>query len=190
MRTLRFAALSTLALALFAGSARAADVYQYDGVHSSISFKARHLGISWIHGRFNEASGTFTIDRESPANSKFEMTIQVASVDTANKKRDEHLLEADYFDVKKYPTMTFKSTSVKPIAGGYEVAGDFTMHGTTKPITFKLLGGEEKEWKGTKRVPFSTELTLKRSDFNFDPSAIGPIGDEAVIMIDMEGTRM
>ena len=190
MRTLRFAALSTLALALFADSARAADVYQYDGVHSSISFKARHLGISWIHGRFNEAAGTFAIDRESPANSKFEMTIQVASVDTANQKRDEHLLEADYFDVKKYPTMTFKSTSVKPIAGGYEVTGDFTMHGTTKPITFKLIGGEEKEWKGTKRVPFSTELTLKRSDFNFDPSAIGPIGDEAVIMIDMEGTRM
>jgi len=188
MRTLRFAVLSLVAL--IAGSARAADVYQYDGVHSSISFKARHLGISWIHGRFNEAAGTFTIDRETPANSKFEMTIQVASVDTANQKRDEHLLEADYFDVKKYPTMDFKSTSVKPIDGGYEVSGDFTMHGTTKPITFKLVGGAEKEWKGTKRVPFSTELTLKRSDYNFGPSAIGPIGDEAVIMIDMEGTRM
>lgn len=177
-------------LAHSAAFATAADEYAYDGVHSSISFKARHLGISWIHGRFNAAEGKFVLDREHPEKSTFEMTIKVDSIDTANEKRDEHLRQADYFDTAKYPTMTFKSTKVQAIEGGYEVTGDFTMHGTTRSITFKMMGGVEKEWKGTKRVPFSTELTLKRSDFNFDPSAIGAIGDEALILIDCEGARM
>jgi polyisoprenoid-binding protein YceI len=171
------------------GTAAAADVYTYDGVHSSVSFKARHLGLSWIHGRFNDVSGTFSLDRENPAKSTFALTIQVASVDTANKLRDVHLLQADYFDAAKYPTIEFKSTSVKPVDGGYEVTGDFTMHGTTKPITFVLKGGQELiDKKGVKRVGFSTETTLKRSDFGFDPGAIGPIGDEALILIDCEGT--
>src|SRR5690349_16505067 len=85
---------------LFGGAnfASAADVYEYDGVHSSVSFKARHLGLSWIHGRFNDVKGTFAIDRSDPTKSSFALTIQVASVDTANKLRDEHLLQADYFD--------------------------------------------------------------------------------------------
>lgn len=171
------------------GSAQAADVYTYDGVHSSVSFKARHLGLSWIHGRFNDVDGQFTIDRETPANSSFTLTIKVDSVDTANAKRDEHLRQADYFDTKKYPTIEFKSTSVKPVDGGYEVTGDFTMHGTTKSITFVLKGGKEIEVKGVKRIGLSTETTLKRSDFGFDPSAIGPIGDEALILIDCEGMK-
>ena len=164
-----------------------ADKYAYDQVHSSISFKAQHLGISWIHGRFNEASGMFSIDRENPSKSTFELTIKVNSVDTANKTRDEHLLQADYFDAKQFPTIEFKSTSTKAIEGGYQVTGNFTMHGITKKITFILNGGKEREFKGTKHVGFSTNLSLKRSDFDFDKRAIGLIGDEALISIDCEG---
>jgi polyisoprenoid-binding protein YceI len=104
-------------------------------------------------------------------------------------KRDEHLRQPDYFDTKQYPTIEFKSTSVKGIKGGYEVTGDFTMHGTTKKITFSMQGGKEIEFMGTKRTGFSTDLKLKRSDFGFDKSGIGPIGDEALIYIDFEGTR-
>ena len=167
----------------------AADEYAYDLVHSSVSFKARHLDISWIHGRFNEVDGKFSLDREHPAKSTFELSIKTDSVDTANKARDEHLRQPDYFDTKQFPTITFKSTSVKAIEGGYEVTGDFTMHGTTKKITFVLKGGKEHDFKGTKRVAFSTELSLKRSDFGFDKNAIGPIGDEALILIDCEGVR-
>ena len=170
-------------------SASAADVYAYDQVHSSVSFKARHLDISWIHGRFNEVEGEFSLDRDTPANSTFSLTIHVDSVDTANKARDEHLRQPDYFDTKQFPTIEFKSTSTKPIEGGYKVTGDFTMHGITKEITLTLTGGKEHDFKGTKRVAFSTELGLKRSDFGFDKRAIGPIGDEALIMIDCEGTR-
>lgn len=170
-------------------SASAADVYAYDGVHSSVSFKARHLGLSWIHGRFNAVDGQFSIDREHPEKSTFTLTIDVNSIDTANEKRDEHLRQADYFDAAKYPQIQFKSTKVKPIDGGFEVTGDFTMHGTTKSVTFTMVGGKEIEVKGTKRVGFAVETVLKRSDFGFDPSAIGPIGDEALILIDCEGTR-
>ncbi len=192
-RVLSPAALCGLALCglMFSGAnfAAAADVYEYDGVHSSVSFKARHLGLSWIHGRFNDVKGTFSIDRSDPTKSTFALTIQVASIDTANKLRDEHLLQADYFDVKQYPTIEFRSTKVKPVDGGYEVTGDFTMHGTTKPITFVLSGGQEiTDRKGVKRVGLSTETVIKRSDFNFDPKAIGAIGDEALILIDCEGT--
>jgi polyisoprenoid-binding protein YceI len=170
-------------------SASAADEYAYDPVHSSVSFKARHLDISWIHGRFNDVSGKFVIDRETPSKSTFELTIKADSVDTANKARDEHLRQPDYFDTKQFPTIEFKSTSVKATNGGYEVTGDFTMHGVTKKVTLTLEGGKEIEFRGSKLVGFSTELELKRSDFNFDKNNIGLIGDKALILIDCEGMR-
>ncbi|MGZ0172739.1 MAG: YceI family protein [Planctomycetales bacterium] len=169
--------------------ASAADEYDYDLVHSSVSFKARHLGISWIHGRFNEVSGKFSLDRENPEKSTFALTIKAESVDTANKARDAHLRQPDYFDTKQFPTIDFKSTSTKPIKGGFEVTGNFTMHGTTKKIKIVMMGGKEHDFGKVKRVAFSTELSLKRSDYGFDKNAIGPIGDEALIMIDCEGVR-
>lgn len=170
-------------------TAFAADEYDYDLVHSSVSFKARHLGISWIHGRFNDVSGKFSLDREQPSKSTFELTIKVDSIDTANKARDEHLRQPDYFDTKQFPTITFKSTKTKVIEGGYEVTGNFTMHGKTQKIMLVLMGGKEYDFKGTKRVAFSTEIALKRSDYGFDKRAIGPIGDKALIMIDCEGVK-
>ena len=193
MRRLFSVSLLTILAGIVVGggfnSAAAADEYAYDQVHSSISFKARHLDISWIHGRFNEAEGKFSIDRENPAKSTFSLTIKADSVDTGNKARDEHLRQPDYFDTKQFPTLEFKSTSTKAIEGGYEVTGDFTMHGKTKSITIVLTGGKEHDFKGTKRVAFSTEFPLKRSDYGFDPKAIGPIGDKALIIIDCEGMR-
>ena len=184
--------LSLMVTVSFCGAghlAVAADDYAYDLVHSSVSFKARHLDISWIHGRFNEVDGKFSLDRQDPTKSTFQLTIKAESVDTANPARDEHLRQPDYFDTKQFPTIEFKSTAVKAIKDGYEVTGDFTMHGKTKEITFTLMGGREIESRDVKRVGFSTELKLKRSDFGFDKNAIGPIGDEAIIIIDCEGTR-
>ncbi len=189
--------VSTFILTVVAGvccpasgsSARAADEYAYDPVHSSISFKARHLDISWIHGRFNEAEGKFAIDKQDPAKSWFQLSIKVDSVDTANKARDEHLRQPDYFDAKQFPTIDFRSTSVKRVNDGYEVTGDFTMHGKTKKVTLTLEGGKEAEFMGTKRIGFSTQLSFKRSDFGFDKTQIGLIGDEALVYIDFEGAR-
>ena len=172
-----------------AGRAVAADEYAFDPVHSSVSFKARHLDISWIHGRFNEVGGKFALDRQDPSRSTFELSIKADSIDTGIKARDEHLRQPDYFDTKQFPSIDFKSTSVKAVEGGYEVVGDFTMHGKTKKVTVLLQGGKEIEFKGTKRVGFATDLSLKRSDFGFDPNNIGLIGDAALIYIDFEGTR-
>jgi polyisoprenoid-binding protein YceI len=181
---------AAISIGLCSGSsAAAADVYDYDGVHSSVSFKARHLDISWIHGRFNEVSGKFSLDREDPTKSTFELSIVAASVDTANKARDEHLRQPDFFDAKQFPTIDFKSSSVKVVKDGYEVTGDFTMHGKTKKVTLVLDGGKEHVFKDVKRVAFSTHVSVKRSDYGFDPKAIGPIGDEALIYIDCEGMR-
>ncbi len=190
----RFSAFSRalivgVVVGIAASTASAADEYDYDLVHSSVSFKARHLDISWIHGRFNDVSGKFSLDREDPSKSTFSLTIKTDSVDTANEARDEHLRQPDYFDTKQFPTIEFRSTSTKAIDGGYEVTGDFTMHGTTNQITLTLMGGNEHQFKDVKRVAFSTELSLKRSDYGFDKKAIGPIGDEALIMIDCEGVR-
>ena len=182
-----FSALLLFTISVLPAAATAAEEYVYDAVHSSVSFKARHLDISWIHGRFNEVDGKFSIDRQDPAKSSFQLTIKADSVDTANAARDEHLRQPDYFDTKQFPTIEFRSTKVKAIEGGYEVTGDFTMHGTTRSITIKLMGGKQIESRGVKRVGFATELRLKRSDYNFDASAIGPIGDEAVVIIDCEG---
>ena len=165
-----------------------ADDYTFDPLHSSVSFKVRHLDISWVHGRFNDITGSFTIDKNDPTKSKFELSIKADSVDTGNKDRDKHLKQPDFFDTKQYPTLDFKSTGVKAVEGGYEVTGDFTMHGKTKKITFKLAGGKEADFYG-KRIGFGTELTLKRSDFGFDPKNIGPTGDDTLIYIDFEGVR-
>ncbi len=167
--------------------AAAAEEYVYDAVHSSVSFKARHLDISWIHGRFNEVDGQFSIDRQDPSKSSFSLTIKADSVDTANAARDEHLRQPDYFDTKQFPTIEFRSTKVKVIEGGYEVTGDFTMHGVTRQITIELMGGKQIESRGVLRIGLSTELRLKRSDYKFDPRAIGAIGDEAIVIIDCEG---
>ena len=181
--------LMGLMLSVGGQTAMGADEYDYDLVHSSVTFKARHLDISWIHGRFNDVAGKFSLDRNDPTKSTFQLTINADSVDTANKGRDDHLRQPDYFDTKQFPTIEFKSTSTKPIKGGYEVTGDFTMHGATNSITIVLMGGEEHDFKDVKRVAFSTELKLKRSDYGFDKNAIGPIGDEALILIDCEGMR-
>ncbi len=170
-------------------AARAADEYAYDLVHSSVGFKARFLDISWIQGRFNDVSGTFALDRQDPTKSTFSLSIKADSVDTANTARDEHLRQPDYFDTKQFPTIDFRSTAVKAVDGGYEVAGEFTMHGVTKPVKLTMVGGKEIEAMGKKRVGFATELKLKRSDFNFDKGQIGAIGDEAIIVIDCAGQR-
>lgn len=187
--TRRFFALALATL--FAGSfatARAGDDYAVDLVHSSMTFKVQHLGLAFVHGRFNDFGGTFTLDSDA-AKCAFTMNVKVDSIDTANAMRDAHLKNEDFFDTKKFPTITFKSTAVKVTRAGYELTGDFTMHGVTKSITFTLTGGKKAEFpKGMQRIGFSTELTLKRSDYGMDKS-IPAISDEVNIAISFEGVK-
>src|SRR5258708_120777 len=139
----KYIIVTSLVLAFSALSARAGENYKIDPVHSSISFKIQHSGISWVHGRFNEFSGSYTLDKDDPSKGTFELTIKPESVDTNNKGRDGHLRSGDFFNVKQFPALTFKSTGIKAADGNLEVTGDLTMHGETKPITFTLKGGKE-----------------------------------------------
>jgi polyisoprenoid-binding protein YceI len=172
-----------------AAPARAADDYVIEGMHSGVTFKISHLGLSWIHGRFDDFSGDFSIDPADPGKSSFALTIKAESIDTNNPKRDDHLRSPDFFNVKQFPVITFKTTSVKAVNGGFEVTGDFTMHGVTKSITFPLMGGQKAEFpKGVQRTGYTTELTLKRSEFGIDKFA-EMLGDEVRIAISFEGTK-
>jgi polyisoprenoid-binding protein YceI len=190
MRT-RFRAVAVLFCLLGSAlaPARAADEYTIDGMHSAVTFKVSHVGLSWVYGRFDEFSGGFTLDPEDPGKSSFTMTIKAESVDTNNKKRDGHLCSPDFFNVKQFPTITFQSTGVQAVEGGYEVKGELTMHGVTKPIMLTLKGGRSAEFpKGVRRTGYSTELSLKRSDFGMDKMT-NMIGDEVYIAISFEGTK-
>ena len=180
------------------------DSYALDPAHTSATFKIEHLGISWVSGRFNDVSGKCAIDKADPTQSTFEVAIKATSIDTNQPQRNEHLRSKDFFNVKEFPDMTFKSTSVKkatapakddpkaPAADAdavYEVTGDFTMHGVTKPVTFILRGGKEAEFpKGSQRIGFFTEFTLKRSDYGMTtmPTAIG---DQVKITVSFEAGK-
>ena len=191
IRNLGLAAVVVAALVAAAGStARAADTFSVDPVHSSVSFMISHGGISYIHGRFNDFSGKFVIDGTDPAKSSFALSVKIESVDTNNQKRDEHLRAPDYFNAKQFPTLSFQSTQVKAVSGGYEVTGDLTLHGITKPVTLKLKGGDQvAEFpKGTQRIGFMTAPIIKRSDFDVK-AGLPAIGDEVYVNIAVEAVK-
>jgi len=183
-------AVFTAALTL-ASNARAAD-YMLDSSHAAATFKISHLGFSQTHGGFKEISGAFSIDPAKPETASVEVTIQAASVDTANEGRDKHLRNEDFFDVEKYPTLGFKSTAWKKTGEKtFDVTGDFTLHGVTKSITVPVtLLGMGKGMKGEERAGFSADFTIKRSDYGMD-KMLGDtlIGDDVSIAVSFEGVK-
>jgi polyisoprenoid-binding protein YceI len=190
MRAYVLRAVLALSVGVGIGSGVRADDYVIDAVHSGVSFQISHVSLSYIQGRFNDFSGKFTIDTSDPSKSSFALTIKAESVDTNNSKRDEHLRAPDFFNVKQFPAITFASTAVKAIDGGYEVTGDLTMHGETRPVTFSLKGGKTAEFPPkVVRTGFTTsQIVLKRTDFGVGkPMPI--LGDEVYIAISFEGTK-
>jgi polyisoprenoid-binding protein YceI len=169
----------------------AAETYGIDPAHSGVHFKISHIGLSWIHGRFNNYTGTFAIDPDDAGKCSFEMKINTESIDTNNNMRDNHLRSPDFFNVKQFPAISFESTGVKAVKDGYEVTGDLTMHGVTKPVTFALAGGKKAEFpKGVQRTGYSTELILKRSDFGVGKAQFGnALGEDVHIEISFEGVQ-
>jgi polyisoprenoid-binding protein YceI len=169
--------------------AQEGEAYTVDTMHSGVTFKISHLGLSWVHGRFDELAGQFTVDRQNPANCSFELAAKTESVDTNNRKRDDHLRSPDFFNAKQFPAITFKSTSVRPDKDGYEVTGDLTLHGVTRPVTFLLSGGKTAEFpKGVRRTGFSAELSVKPSEFGMNKVG-GAIPDVVYIELSFEGTK-
>jgi polyisoprenoid-binding protein YceI len=161
----RKTALSLLVL-LVASVSFAEEIYTIDQSHSEVGFQVRHL-LSKVRGRFTAFDGTIRADWARPANSSVEFTIDAKSINTDNERRDNHLRSADFFEVEKFPQITFKSTSVKATGERtFDVTGNLTMHGVTKVVTLPVVfAGKIKDGRGKTRGAFETALTLKRSDY-------------------------
>jgi len=180
-----------LALTVLAAPARTAE-YQIDekGAHASINFRIKHLGYSWLTGRFDKFNGTFTYDDAKPDAAKVEVTIDAASVNSNHGKRDKHLRSGDFLDVEMFPTATFKSTSVTPGADGkMTIVGDLTLRGETKQVTIDAVkvGGGKDPWGGY-RTGFTGTTRLKLSDFGITFN-LGPASTHVDLVLDVEGIR-
>ena len=185
----RFVSIICFGILFTASPARSADDFTVDAAHAGVNFKISHMGLSAIVGRFNEFSGDFSIDPDDASKCSFTLTINAETIDTNNQKRDAHLRSPDFFNTKQFPTITFKSTKVEAGKDGYQVTGDLTLHGVTKPITFALAGGRKTEFpKGVTRTGFTTELTLKRSEFGIDKFS-PMLGEDVTALISFEGTK-
>jgi polyisoprenoid-binding protein YceI len=141
--------------------------YTLDVNHSRLGFVARHAMVTKVRGAFNEFTGTATIDGDHPENSHVEVSVQVASIDTRNAMRDEHLRTNDFFDAASHPTITFRSTEITPAGDNdYEVTGELTIKGVTKTITLPLeFAGAAKDPFGNERIGFEGSVVINRGDF-------------------------
>jgi polyisoprenoid-binding protein YceI len=187
------------ALVLAAGAATAgAQVsdWKLDSNHSDADFSVQHMAISTVHGSFRGISGVIHLDPANPGKSGVEASIDVSTVDTGVAARDTHLKSPDFFDVAKFPTMTFKSTSVSAGGGGYEVSGDLTLHGVTKPVVLHLdpLGKPQADQKGNLHRGFTATTTINRRDFGLNwggnlASGDPMVGDTVRIELDIEAVK-
>ena len=140
--------------------------YSIDPAHTRIGFSARHAMVTKVRGQFREFDAKAHVDTDNPSNSWAEVTINAASIDTGNADRDAHLRSADFFDVEKYPTITFRSTQVERDGSDWTITGDLTIKDVTKPVTivFEETGAAVDPF-GNTRVGFEGEVTVNRKDW-------------------------
>ncbi|MDB5013755.1 MAG: polyisoprenoid-binding protein [Daejeonella sp.] len=158
-----------------------AQKWSVDKAHAKVGFTVTHLMLSEVDGNFKSFNASIISAKPDFSDAVFEMTIDAASVDTDNEKRDEHLKSADFFDIAKYPQITFKSTSVKQVEGKkYKVAGNLTMHGITKPVTLDLiLNGIGKNMRTQKPIAgFKVSGTINRTDFGVGKAPEAIVSEE------------
>ena len=158
-------ALVTLASPVAPRAGAAPESWRVDPAHSFLLFRHDHMGAGTIHGRFNSFEGTVSFDAQNPSASTVSVEVKTESVDTGNAGRDEHLRKPDFFDTTQFPTMSFKSTSVKGSAKALEVTGDLTMHGVTKPVTVKLNVRGPVDFMSKKHIGFEGSFEIDRIDW-------------------------
>lgn len=184
--------LATLLAGAFALSSSAASetfVIDTDRAHASIAFRIKHLGFSWLTGRFDDFNGTFTFDAKKPENSTVKVEIDTKSVNTNHAERDKHLRGKDFLNVSKYPTATFESTGVKLNGDAATITGKLTLHGVTKEIEIAAapVGGGEDPWGGYRQgFTGTTQLALKDFGIDYD---LGPASQVVDMTLDIEGIR-
>lgn len=194
IRTVRVGAILLAALTVAANGRAAEEVFVFDKAHTKVGFRIRHT-VSRVEGRFKDFDGTIWMDRENPAQSRVELTIRAASIDTANDNRDGDLRSATFFDVEKFPTITFKSTKVESKGGdNYSVTGDFTMHGVTKSIVVPVQSNGFAKMGKTEKAGFTIAFPLDRKEYGItwnktlDQGAL-LLGDDVDISIEIEANK-
>jgi polyisoprenoid-binding protein YceI len=190
----RIAVTAGLAAVLSLPASAATSTWQVDPAHSEALFSIRHLTISTVRGGFSKIKGTISFDDKDPSKSVVDVAIDMSTVDTREPKRDDDLRSDKFFDVTKYPTMTFKSTKVEQVsAGKLKVTGDLTLHGVTKEVVLDVDGPSAaiKDPWGNQRAAASATTKINRQDFGvkwnktIDNGGM-MLGDEVSITIDVE----
>ena len=193
--TIVFSLVLTLSIIILPDNTKSQDTkkgYNIDTSHSAVIFRAKHMGVSYNYGRFNDFSGTITLDETEVSNSLVELEVKTASIDTANTKRDQHLRSPDFFNAKQFPVITFKSTDVKAKPGKenmLEVVGDLQLHGVKKSITVDVeLTGNGSSPQAGELIGYETTFALKRSDYgmNFGMQAVS---DDIRITVSLEAAH-
>ncbi|MFV0433632.1 MAG: YceI family protein [Leucobacter sp.] len=168
-----------------------AGTWKIDPAHSEVGFMIRHLAISKVKGKFEEFDATF-VTGESPLESSVIASVEVASVNTGQKDRDNHLRTGDFFEAETHPQLTFASTGVREVDGEFKVDGDLTMRGVTKPVTFDFeFGGFGEDPYGNYKAGFNAKTVVKREDFGLTfnaPLEKGGmlLGSDVTITIDVQ----
>lgn len=168
--------------------------YQLDPAHSTASFSIKHMMIAKVHGGFEKMTGALEYDAANPAASSVEVSIEASSINTREAQRDNHLRSADFFDVEKFPTITFKSTKIeKNGEGELKVTGDLTIHGVTQPVTLDVEGpsAEMKDPWGNTKIGASGTTKIKRKDFGLTWNAALEaggflVGDDVNITLEVQ----
>ena len=187
--------MASTALKIQATETPIPETHTIDKAHSEAAFQVRHL-VTRVRGRFRDFSGTIRIDRARPERSSVEFSIDAASIDTDVADRDAHLKSPDFFDVQRFPKITFVSSVVRPAGGGrYDVGGTLTMRGVSKDVTLPVafLGFAKDPW-GNEKAGFELETKLNRKDFGMVWNAALDnggvfLGDEVSVAINLETLR-
>jgi polyisoprenoid-binding protein YceI len=171
--------------------ARAEGAYTVDAVHSSVIYRIKHLNVSNSYGRFNDISGSFHFDAAKPEASVLDVSVQTESIDSANEKRDGHLKSQDFFSAKEFPTIAFKGKTFKKTTDTtFDVEGDLSLHGVTKPVTVKVeLTGSGPGMRGGEVAGIEARFSIKRSDFGMNYMVGKGLSDEVDLIVSLEGGR-
>jgi len=163
------------------------EAFQVDAVHSTAIFRVHHLGAGMFYGRFNDISGTITGD-ENPA---FDISIDINSVDTNNEKLDAHLKSPDFFNAVEFSEMTFKSSATKKVGDDkYEVTGDITIHGVTKPLTVTMTKTGQVTGRRGESIGFEMEFQISRSDYGMNYGIeSGALSNDIKVIVALEAGR-
>lgn len=193
----RFSIPTLALLTVFLTAPASASTWEMDTAHSSVQFAVSHLMVSTVRGTFNKFSAIVDFNEDDPTKSTVDATIDATSIDTREAKRDEHLKGPDFFDVVKYPVITFKSKSIaKTGEDKYRVIGDLTLHGVTKEVSLEATGSPKplKDPFGKTRIGGALRGKVNRKDFGMtwnkglDSGGV-VVGDEVTITIDVELTK-